>query len=160
MNWAHQLDDVLDLELLKKGVLVLSAGLIPLVIFDSAWIVFGNVSRRSGISVVSHMVGGAKARAALSFYEAVFEKDTVFGRVLGNGQGVALKTPLAELVKDYRLKGVVLAGEPEAIIEDARTQRTSFVKAGGKLGDLDVKEIRQGSVVLAAENETITLEIE
>lgn len=60
---------------------------------------------------------------------------------------------LDELTKDYRLKGIVSGDEPEAIIEDARTQKTFFVAVGGKLGDLTVKKIGEGNLLVARGNE-------
>ena len=64
-----------------------------------------------------------------------------------------------ELVKDYRLKGVMIMGEPEAIVEDARTQKSVFVKAGEKLGDLTVKEIKEGQIVLSLAGGEVKLEM-
>ena len=51
-------------------------------------------------------------------------------------------------------------GEPEAIIEDAKTQKTLFVKAGEPLGDLTVKEVKEGVVILASSGGEISLKIQ
>ena len=97
---------------------------------------------------------------ALTTYLAAFEKNTLFGNIAASSSAPVLRASVAELTKDYRLKGVVLAGEPEAILEDARTQKTIFVKAGGPLGDLTVKEIKEGLIVLEYLGEEIKLEIQ
>ena len=49
--------------------------------------------------------------------------------------------------------------EPEAIVEDAKTQKSLFVKIGDPLGDLVVKEIKEGYIVLSYVGEEIRLEI-
>ena len=76
-----------------------------------------------------------------------------------SGGTPVLQASLTELVKDYRLKGVILMDEPEAIIEDARTQATIILKKGERLGDLSVKEIKEGLIVLTYLGEEVKMEI-
>ena len=70
------------------------------------------------------------------------------------------KSSIAELSKDYRLKGVVIVDEPEAIIEDARTQKSQFVKVGDSVGEMKVKEVREGAAVLSYYGEEKEMRIE
>ena len=159
MNIANHLEDFLDLKLFRKGFLMLSVGILPLALVDGLWIGFKGESRVRG-PLSSLEMSERKVLEPLAFYESVFDKDTLFGKVSAAMGTSVLKTPISELAKDFRLKGVVLAGEPEAIVEDARTQKTSFVKAGGKVGDLDVKKIEEGRIVLTNGDQEISLEIQ
>ena len=160
MNLAHRLEDFLDLKLFRKGFSVLSIGLLPFVLVDGLWISLQRIPQGSNPLSSFDAMGEKKVLEPLSFYESIFDKDTWLGRVSTTSGETILKTPIAELIKDYRLKGVVLAGEPEAIIEDARTQKTSFLKVGEKLEDLEIKKIEEGRVVIVYGDEEKTLEIQ
>lgn len=66
----------------------------------------------------------------------------------------------SDLIKDYRLKGIVVFDEPQAIVEDARTRKTMFVAQGESLNGLSVKAIRQDTLVLEYLDEDIVMRIE
>ena len=114
----------------------------------------------SGLNINSTSTLEASAVQSFAHYEKSFQ-----GRgFLGGGENLSglavLKTSINELVKDYRLKGTVILSEPEAIVEDARTQKTIFVKTGQQLGELKVKEVAEGKLVLAYYGEETVLLIE
>lgn len=94
----------------------------------------------------------------LADYEEAFQKNSLFGA--GPNSFSVLKSSISELLKDYRLKGVVLGNEPEAILEDARTQRSVFVKQGASLGELTIKSIQEGAVVFVYYGEEKELKIQ
>lgn len=153
-----ELDARLDLELLKKalwGLAMLVLLAIPLDLVMS--------SSRKPPSVKETLAANRSSTASfnesLASYEAAFDKSGLFGRLTSEGAGI-LKSSIGELVKDYRLKGVVLLDEPEAILEDARTQKSLFVKAGDHVGELTVKEIKEGKIILKYYGEEKVLQIE
>lgn len=76
-----------------------------------------------------------------------------------SGQAIQRVT-LDELVKDYRLKGIIVIGEPEAIIVDARTQVSTFVKKGDRLGEVEVRSIGNETVVVGYGDEETELTME
>lgn len=158
MNFVQRMDSTIDLELAKKVFLGLSAGTLMLIPADGLWTYYKKIP-------VVHLSKSAVIPASekpelLSAYQENFERNTLFGTVMESGQAPALKASIAELVKDYRLKGVVFLGEPEGILEDARTQKTVFVKAGHMVGDLTVKEIKEGSMMLEYLGEEVQLEVQ
>jgi len=55
------------------------------------------------------------------------------------------------------LAGLIGGDNPQAIIRDRKTGETYYVTAGQFIGDLMVKEVASGSVVLAAGDEEITI---
>lgn len=94
-------------------------------------------------------------------YDSVISGSPLFGyEPEAAAASSAAQETISELVKDYRLKGIVVLDEPEALIEDARTQTTVMVKAAGVLGEVKVQEIRTDSVLLAYGNERKELRIE
>ena len=159
MNLANHVESFLDLKFFRQGFLILSISLLPLIVLDGVWLELKKMPASRGFS--SHgIVDQLKVLESLSFYESVFEKDTLFGKVSRQTGIVVSRTPISDLVKDLRLKGVVLGGESEAILEDARTQKTNFVKVGQTLGELVVKAIKEGQIVLARMEEETTLTIQ
>lgn len=92
-------------------------------------------------------------------YQTVFEKSSFFGNPV-SADAPVIKATIQELIKDYRLKGTIITGDPEAIIQDARTQQSLFVHKGHQLGELSVKEITEGSVTLSYLSEEVKLHIE
>jgi len=93
------------------------------------------------------------------FQEAVVKRN-IFNVTPEHSGGVEKKSSIAELIKDYRLKGVALFTAPEGIVEDATNGRTVFVKKGEKLGAVTVKQIKSESVVLSHEGEEYELKIQ
>jgi type II secretory pathway component PulC len=159
MNLVSWIDHWVDLKLLRKILLILVA--IPLVLIPADAI---RLSRGKLLIQIPAKQAGGTVKATLplepvSAYQSVFEKSSLFGN-LANAAAPMIKASILELAKDFRLKGVVIASEPEALIEDARTQKTTFVHVGQALGELSVKEIREGLVVLEYLGEETRMEIQ
>lgn len=98
----------------------------------------------------------------LPIYEKVFEQNGLLGFSVAApaSNSPALKISIREAVKDYRLKGVIILDSPEALVADARTQKSVSLKAGDSLGPMTVKAIREGSVTLSMGNDEIELRME
>ncbi len=93
------------------------------------------------------------------FQEAVVKRN-LFNVAATHSGEIEKKSSIAELVKDYRLKGIALFTAPEGIIEDATTGHSVFVKEGEKLGQMTVKQIKAESVVLSHDGEDAELKIQ
>ncbi|HNV86002.1 MAG TPA: hypothetical protein PKL97_03435 [Candidatus Omnitrophota bacterium] len=62
---------------------------------------------------------------------------------------------ILEKVKDLALIGIVKTGNMEAILKDKKTNRTTFVRVGQRIGELEVKQIKESSIILKSkDNET------
>lgn len=159
MNRMEYLDRYVDIGLFKKAFLWLSAGILVLIPLDGILIRFEKPNPERSAPEVLQQTPTLSIEPEAS-YLALFDRNTLFGRGVSEPSLTALRASIAELTKDYRLKGVVLAEEPEAILEDARTQKTSFVKIGQQVGDLTVNEIGEGFIVLGYLSEEARLEIQ
>ena len=53
-----------------------------------------------------------------------------------------------ELTKEINLVGIISGDDPQAIIEDRRTQKTYYVSKGQFIGDYKVEDIREGRIIL------------
>lgn len=155
------LESLVELRLLKKGLLGLSLGVLALIPVDLATLPFKGVAPiKTNSPVQEKSVSFSTSSESLSSYEASFQKSSLFGLATPETPLPVFKSSIAELTKDYRLKGVVILDQPEAILEDARTQKSTFVKVGDKLGELTIKEIREGAIVLEYYGETKEMRIE
>lgn len=96
----------------------------------------------------------------LRVFQEVIAKRNLFNIANADSGAATLQNSIAELVKDYRLKGVALFSAPEGIVEDAATGRTVFVKKGETLGAMTVKEIKGESVVLSRDGEEFELKMQ
>ena len=147
MSLIERVHSQIDLDLTKKAFLGLSAVLIILIPIDALWVFLQKAAPIREASIASEKAVAPKESE--SSYLAVFDRTTLFGGSAANLSAPDIHVSATELTKDFRLKGTVLGGEAEAIVEDARTQKTMFVKVGDPLGDLTVKEIKEGFIVLS-----------
>lgn len=158
MSILERINGCIDLELARKALLSLSAAALIGIPLDGAWIYFQK-AKPTQVSAISQGKNIREVESRES-YLAVFDRTALFGAASSSQSTPLLLGSLMEQAKDFRLKGIILGGEAEAIVEDAKTQKTVFVKIGSHLGDLTVKEIKEGLVVLNYLNEEIKLEIQ
>ena len=155
---AVTIEQFLDLKLIRKVFLGLAAAIFLISLFDFLSSVFSKPAfeKMKDIGILELQ---SPPIQTLDYYESIFQTKGLFGSESPSGLTI-LKASIGELIKDYRLKGVLISSEPEAIIEDARTQKSLFLKTGAPLGDLTVKEIRPGKVILTYYGEEGVLQIE
>lgn len=156
---SYSLGSVIELGLMRKTLMGLVLGVLIFIPLDLG---FTSLGTKVTISKTSNP-GNASSDFSLeplSFYEEPFQKAILFGFSSPQVPLTVLRTSIAELAKDYRLKGVVILDEAEAIFEDARTQKIIFLKEGERLGELEIRDIKEGSVVLGYYGEEKEMRIE
>ena len=159
MTNFHSIHQLVDLKLLQRILGGMSLAMIVAIPLDYGWL---EMSQHAvvGAGFIPAPTDGAVEKKWEPFeaYQSVFEKSALFGNPVSAGAPV-IKATIQELVKDYRLKGTIITGDPEAIMENAKTQQTFFLKKGQALGELTVKEIKEGVVVLGYLGEEARLQI-
>ncbi len=64
-----------------------------------------------------------------------------------------ISTPVSaanlDLIKDLSLVGIVSGDNPQAIIEDKKSQKTYYLMKGQFIGELQLEEIQEGKVILS-----------
>lgn len=60
----------------------------------------------------------------------------------------SLSSVNADLVKDINLVGIISGENPQAIIEDKKTQKTYYVTKGQFVGEMQVEDIQEGKIIL------------
>jgi type II secretory pathway component PulC len=63
--------------------------------------------------------------------------------VAGPVSGVAV-----DLVKDINLVGIIAGDNPQAIIEDRKTQKTYYLNKGQFIGEFQLEDIQEGKIIL------------
>jgi hypothetical protein len=156
MNFVEKINGAVDLELGKKILIFASVAALVLIPLNGLLIQLRNIKPIRSAPVLKE---ASQEMESESSYQTAIESSALFGGVAGGLSTPALHASLAEEMKDYRLKGVVITDDPEAIIQDARTQKSIFIKKGSQLGNLTVKEINEGWIVLTYLGEELKLEI-
>lgn len=157
MNAIGYVIETVDFERVRKLFVALAAVCLILIIPNAIWIYSQRPKKIPKEAIVALKTDQVEP---LSSYLQIFDRSTLFGNAASAGSMPVLQASAVELIKDYRLKGVILGGEAEAIVEDVKTQKTSFIKIGDQVGDLTVKEIKEGMIVLSYFGGEAKLEIQ
>ena len=82
------------------------------------------------------------------FYTQGIKSKQIFGAAsvqLNQESGVTVG---ANLIKDINLLGVISGANPQAIIEDKKSQKTYYVNKGQMIGEFQVEDISDGKIIL------------
>lgn len=156
---VQAIESLLDFTIIRKIFLWFSVGVFVLIPLDLADISFQSKRIPSELSSLKTKLNTSSLEP-LSSYESAFQSSRLFGWQVPQISLPSLGSSIQELVKDFRLKGIVILKEPEAIVQDARTQKNIFVREGDQMGEVTVKEIEQDSIVLSYSGEEIKLRME
>lgn len=95
----------------------------------------------------------------VSLIEAInlSKRHNVFSFLPATAAGVthASTMPLEveQLITNLKLVGIIWSNKPQAIIENAKEQKTYLLNAGDKLKILDVKKVLRDSIILGKDNQ-------
>lgn len=54
----------------------------------------------------------------------------------------------ADLIKDINLVGIISGKNPQAVIEDKKTQKTYYLNRGQFIGELQIEDIQEGKIIV------------
>jgi len=74
-----------------------------------------------------------------------------------SASGAAAGGMESELIKDINLLGIISGDNPQAIIEDKKSQKTFYVSRGEFVGQFQVEEIQDGKVTLTYQGQRFDL---
>lgn len=151
-----ELSNYFDLRLLSRIFMGLSAAVLICIPVQGLL----SINNRTSSLPSQTEIDFSFSEQPLSFYESAFKQSSLFGTLRNESGPVVTSATLTELTKDLRLKGVVFLDTPEAIFEDARTQKSTFVRVGDSIGELTVAEIKEGGVILTRGSEKKEMRIE
>lgn len=153
----------LDLRILRRCLIALLAAVSAAVVMDQVcFFLRPSISHESSGSLPARDLFSPEEihLEPLQVFQEAIAKRNLFNTAGADSGAIEKKSSIAELVKDYRLKGIALFTAPEGIVEDAATGRAVFVKEGDRLGPVIVKQIKGESVVLLRDGEEFELKIQ
>ena len=83
----------------------------------------------------------------LEHYEKGISGKQIFG-IIGTSGGANSAAINTDLLKDINLVGIIADKNPQAIIEDKKTKKTSYVSKGQMVGDFLIDDIQEGKIIL------------
>jgi DNA mismatch repair ATPase MutL len=104
-----------------------------------------------------------KPASSLEDYQRLIGEKAVFSVSAADAQqrspAVLEGMNARDILKEFRLVGVMPGDPPQAIIEDIKNKQTLFVKEGEMIDSIQVKQILTGRVMLGYNEEIITLSL-
>jgi len=82
------------------------------------------------------------------YYLEGLKNRQIFSSVSGQESEKPAGTINADLIKDISLIGIIAGENPQAIIEDKKTQKTYYVTKGQFIGEFKVEDIQDGKIIL------------
>jgi len=92
------------------------------------------------------------------YYSKQFAKRDIFDAPVIEKQPTA-SGDVTQAISNFKLVGIVLDDQPQAIIEDSATKETHFLNKGDKLDRIQIKEILESKVIVIYSGEEIELEL-
>ncbi len=102
----------------------------------------------------------------LSHYEELADRRNIFQFDLQKFAAAApaepaeaAQTAATAEIRKLSVAGIVLDGTPQAVLKDPATRESFFLEVGGEVRGAKVREIREDSVILDLQGQTITLKL-
>ncbi|NQT95814.1 MAG: hypothetical protein HQ572_05130 [Candidatus Omnitrophica bacterium] len=107
------------------------------------------------------VVDKPKPNSSFDEYQKLLNEKTIFAPPVTSKRKEKVKEGpgLRELIKEIRLVGIMPGDEPQAIIEDKKSGQTLFLIKGESIGDIQIRDISSGKVVLGYGEETMALSL-
>lgn len=91
------------------------------------------------------------------FYAEGIKNRQIFGSTPGQQASQRVSGVNVDLAKDINLVGIISGENPQAIIEDKKTQKTYYVTKGQFIGEIQVEDIQEGKIILNYMGESFEL---
>lgn len=93
------------------------------------------------------------------FYADEIRKRTIFTNTAAGSAKVSAVSGEAQSIKDISLLGIISEPNPQAIVEDKKTQKTYYVTKGQFIGEFEVEDIQEGKIILNSKGKRYELNI-
>lgn len=84
----------------------------------------------------------------LEFYQQGIANRSIFGSAGSQAGAMPASAASVDLMKDINLVGVISGANPQAVIEDKKTQKTYYVTKGQFIGEMQVEDIQEGKIII------------
>lgn len=98
-------------------------------------------------SAVLEAVPKAEQKPLEEYLKGVSGKQ-IFSNLPSAGVAGPVSGVTADLVKDINLVGIIAGDNPQAIIEDKKSQKTYYLNKGQYIGEFQLEDIQEGKIIL------------
>ncbi len=93
------------------------------------------------------------------YLEGIKNHPAIFSSPISQEAPKPLNQVTPDLIKDINLLGILSGENPQAIIEDKKTQKTYYLNKGQFIGELQVMDIKEGKIILNFNSQTFELNL-
>jgi len=101
-------------------------------------------------------IGTQTNAPSLETYLEGVRRHPIFGQA-ADGDAGPLPAPVSSWNDDFVLTGVIFDADPQAIVEDKRTQQISYLRKGQSWNGFIVRDVREDTLVLDRSGESFEL---
>jgi type II secretory pathway component PulC len=83
------------------------------------------------------------------FYKEAVGNRKIFGGALSQEASIPASSANIDIMKDINLVGIITGDNPQAVIEDKKTQKTYYVNKGQFIGEVLVENILEGKIIVS-----------
>ena len=84
----------------------------------------------------------------LEYYLEGIKSENIFGAPASAGENASPAAAATDLAKDITLVGIISGEDPQAVIEDKKTQKTYYLRKGQSFGETKLEDIQEGKIIL------------
>jgi type II secretory pathway component PulC len=89
-----------------------------------------------------------EAAKSFEYYQSVMGNRNIFSQSLGQDNLPASGINI-DITKDINLVGIITGENPQAVIEDKKTQKTYYVTKGQFIGEIQIEDIKEGKIIIS-----------
>ena len=147
----------INLRLISKVMAVICVIITLIWIFDFAsggMALAKRFKKISSLESLSSSKAQARPRLDVSIDDAVAQarRRNIF-TFLPTKEEAASAVSAGPTLSNFKLVGILWSDSPQAMIENAKEQKTYFVAKGDRIGELDVKDIMRDKVILSKDEQ-------
>ena len=101
--------------------------------------------------------GLKQATRSYDFYLQGMKDKRIFASVSTQNPEKPVNALSSDLLKDIALIGIISGENPQAIIEDKKTQETIYATKGQMIGEIRIEDIQEGKIIVNYKNERYEL---
>jgi type II secretory pathway component PulC len=98
--------------------------------------------------ITEEETGIAQRIKPYEFYAQSLKNRQIFSSASGQDSEKPKGALNADLTKDFSLIGIISGENPQAVIEDKKTEKSYYVTKGQFIGEFKVEEIQEGKIIL------------
>lgn len=132
--------------------IIVSVGLLSALYLTASFIYpLLGLTKISPLQIKQESINNSPQKTETESFES-YTQEIKDRRIFGNAASASqIQAPAAidaDIVKDITLVGILAGDNPQAVIEDKKTQKTFYLTKGQFIGEIQIDDILEGKVIL------------